>query len=66
MTPAYCARSLSPITFDIYVDELLLRLSHSRHGCKIGHLYYRAVGYVDDVALVALFVYHMKSCFKLH
>ena len=43
---------LSPILFCIYVDELLLRLSHSGYGCKTGHLYYGAVGDADDVALV--------------
>ena len=30
--------------FGIYFDELLMRLSHSGHGCVIGHLYYGAVG----------------------
>ena len=44
---------LSPILFGIYIDELLKRLSQSGYGCKIGHLYYGAFGYADDVSLVA-------------
>ena len=33
-------------------SSLLLRLSHSGYGCKIGHMYYGALGYADDVELV--------------
>ncbi len=43
----------SPILFGVYIDELLVRFKHSGYGCKIGHLYYGAVGYADDVSFVA-------------
>ena len=56
-------KKVESILFGIYVDELLLRLSLSGYGCKIGHLYYGAVGYADDVSLVALSIYCMnKMC----
>ena len=48
---------LSPILFGMYVDELLLRLSQSGYGCKIGHFYYGALGYAYDVSLLAPTLY---------
>ena len=51
---------LSPILFGIYIDELLKRLSQSGYGCKIGHLYYGAFGYADDVSLVAPTIYALN------
>jgi hypothetical protein len=51
---------LSPILFGVYIDELLYRLSQSGYGCKIGHLYYGAFGYADDVSLVAPSIYALR------
>ena len=58
--------ALSPILFSIYIDEMLTRLYMSgitEHyilllympgfGCMIGHKYYGAFGYADDISLVA-------------
>ena len=45
---------LSPILFNVYINELILLLSNQRVGC---HLYGQFVGnfiYVDDVTLLAL------------
>jgi len=42
------------------VDELLCRLRKSGYGCKIGHLYYGAVGYADDVSFIAPSVYALN------
>lgn len=44
---------LSPILFCVYIDELLCRLKKSEVGCHIGHHYAGALGYADDVALIA-------------
>ena len=44
---------LSPILFSIYIDDMLTRLCMSGFGCTIGHKYYGAVGYADDISLVA-------------
>ena len=52
---------LSPILFSIYIDELLYRLRQSGFGCKIGHLYYGAVGYADDVSFVAPTLYALRQ-----
>ena len=54
---------LSPILFSVYIDEMLNRLSRSGFGCMIGHEYYGAFGYADDVSLVAPSAYALnKMC----
>lgn len=54
---------LSPILFSIYIDEMLTRLCMSGFGCMIGHKYYGAVGYADDISLVAPSIYALnKMC----
>jgi len=44
---------LSPILFCIYIDELFVRLKCSQIGCYIGNMYAGAIGYADDVSLLA-------------
>ena len=44
---------LSPLLFLVYIDELLLALKKSCHGCYIGNIYCGALGYADDVVLLA-------------
>ena len=44
---------LSPILFNIYIDELLTRLKQCGVGCYIGHVYVGSLAYVDDVSLLA-------------
>ena len=44
---------LSPILFTVYIDELLCRLRDSHIGCHIGSTFCGAVGYADDVTLLA-------------
>ena len=56
---------LSPILFGIYVDELLCRLKQSGFGCRIGHVYYGALGYADDIALIAPTKYSLHMMCKL-
>ena len=51
---------MSPILFGIYIDELLSRLHNSGYGCKIGHLYYGALGYADDVSFIAPSLHALK------
>ena len=52
---------LSPILYIyyiyiyIYIDVLLTRLSVSVFSCVMGHKYYGAIGYADDISLIALF-----------
>ena len=44
---------ISPVLFCIYIDELLLRLESKGHGCWIGQQFYGALGYADDLTLLA-------------
>jgi len=44
---------LSPVLFLVYIDELLLSLKKSGHGCFIGSTFCGALGYADDVVLLA-------------
>ncbi len=52
---------LSPILFTIYIDELLCQLEKSRLGCYIGHIFSGAVGYADDVTLLAPTIYSLNA-----
>ncbi len=44
---------LSPILFCVYIDELLSRLKQTKVGCYVGSLFYGALGYADDICLLA-------------
>ena len=44
---------LSPILFTVYIDELLSRLSDAKLGCYIGNIFCGALGYADDITLLA-------------
>ena len=38
----------------IYIDELFDILNRSRYGCHIDNTYMGALGYIDDVTIIAL------------
>ena len=42
----------SPILFTVYIDELLKRLERTGIGCMIGHEWFGALGYADDITLL--------------
>ena len=44
---------LSPALFAVYVDELLLELRSLGVGCHLAGVYYGAVGFCDDILLLA-------------
>ena len=44
---------LSPALFALYVDELLVELRALGIGCKVAGIYMGAVGFCDDLALLA-------------
>ena len=52
---------LSPILFTIYVDELLTRLRDAHLGCRIGSLFCGALGYADDVVILAPALYSLRA-----
>ena len=43
----------SPIFFNLYIDDIFSLLKDSNLGCWIGDLFYGALGYADDIALLA-------------
>ncbi len=51
---------LSPILFGLYIDELLSRLKQSGYGCMVGHLFCGALGYADDVSILAPSLYALR------
>jgi hypothetical protein len=44
---------LSPILFTLYMDELIKELEAAGDGCYIGHIFFGALGYADDMTLLA-------------
>jgi len=44
---------LSPFVFNIYVDELLHKLSKSRYGCHVGNTFFGCIMYADDLILLS-------------
>ena len=44
---------LSPVLFNLYVDELILQLEHDGYGCSIGGTFFGCVMYADDVLLLS-------------
>ena len=45
---------LSPILFIVYIDELLTRIESQTVGCYWSHYFVGALGYADDIVLLAL------------
>ena len=56
---------LSPILFNVYMDELLKRLKDSKIGCHIGHHYAGALSYADDLTLIAPSVTAVKKMLRI-
>ena len=52
---------LSPFLFTIYIDVLFTMLKDSGLGCHIGTNFMGAVGYADDIALIAPSVMSLKK-----
>ena len=44
---------LSPLLFSVYLDDLLKELRRLQLGCSIGGCWYGALGYADDLILLA-------------
>jgi len=52
---------VSPILFCIYIDDLLLSLSHSGIGCYIGFTFVGAIAYADDIVLMSPTPFAMRK-----
>jgi Reverse transcriptase (RNA-dependent DNA polymerase) len=44
---------LSPIFFNIYVDDLILNLGKCDHGCCVGRTFMGCIMYADDLILLS-------------
>ena len=56
---------MSPLLFTLYIDVLLCRLQNSGYGCHIGNIFCGAMGYADDVILLAPTVTAMKHMLEI-
>jgi hypothetical protein len=52
---------LSPLLFNVYIDELVSNLKNSRNGCWVGSQYYGCLVYADDIMLLAPTVTSLKK-----
>ena len=52
---------LSPLLFSVYVDGLFMRLRHSGHGCRIGPHFVGAVGYADNMCILSLTPFGLRT-----
>ena len=55
---------LSPILFTLYIDILLSRLKSCGFGCYIGQSFVGALGYADDIVLLAPTRYSLSRLLK--
>ena len=58
-------RVLSLILFSIYINELIRELEASGFGCYVGHTFYGAHGYADDLTLLALTAMALSSMLRI-
>ena len=56
---------ISPVLFCIYIDELLSRLEKGGEGCWVGNQFYGAIGYADDLTLLAPTVSSLSKMIKI-
>ncbi len=40
---------ISPSSFTVYIDSLIMKLQSSKAGCWIGHNYYSCLNFADDI-----------------
>jgi hypothetical protein len=56
---------LSPILFNLYIGELVEKLSKTETGCHIGHIFMGAFAYADDVILLSPTLGALKKMLKV-
>ena len=56
---------ISPLLFNVYVDELFKRLRKSGIGCYIGNIYAGSLGFADDVNLVCPSLNALRRAYKI-
>lgn len=56
---------LSPVLFNVYVDELICRLHKSDLGCHIGDLYVGCLMYADDLILLSASIIELQAMLQI-
>ena len=56
---------LSPILFSVYVNDIILKLSRSNHGCRIGELFWGCIMYADDLILISASLCDLQSMISI-
>lgn len=56
---------LSPILFTMYIDVLIEKLRHSGVGCYLGNTFAGALGYADDIILLAPTQFAMRKMLSI-
>ena len=52
---------LSPVLFALYVNDLILALSRSGHGCYFNNMFVGSVMYADDLLLLSASLCDLQS-----
>ena len=59
---------LSPLFYNVYIDDLIKQLSCEKLGCTIGGIYYGTIFYADDIVLLGTSARKMQKmidiCYK--
>ena len=59
---------LSPLFYNVYIDDLMKQLSCEKLGCTIGGIYYGTLFYADDIVLLGASARKMQKmidiCYK--
>ena len=56
---------LSPLFYNIYVDDLMCMLRNANLGCSIGGKFFGAIFYADDIVLLGASVRKMRQMIKI-
>ena len=57
---------ISPVSFTVYLDNLLKNLRQRNIGCKIGETYLGVFGYADDLTLLCSSISGLKELLKIY
>ena len=52
---------LSPLLFNLYIDDLICRLESNNLGCSINGIYLGCIVYADDILLMSTSVLTLQS-----
>ena len=56
---------LSPVLFCVYMDDLLTSRKCAGYGCYVGHVFFGALAYADDIMLLAPTQHAMRCMLKV-